>query len=105
MTDIDTLDEVYMYSRELSPFEVKTLYDNCNFGSAKTRELTCVKYSAGSRPSDNGGPGRPDPEITGAPNDNFRGNICSEDNLRSRIFGTFVVKFLASLLLLGFSNI
>ena len=46
MTDIDTLDEVYMYSRELSPFEVKTLYDNCNFGSAKTRELTCVNTVA-----------------------------------------------------------
>ena len=38
VTDIDTLDEVYMYSRELLPFEVKTLYDNCNFGSATTRE-------------------------------------------------------------------
>ena len=37
----------------------------------------------------------------GAPNDNFRKNICSEDDLRSRIFGTF----LACLLLLGFSNI
>ena len=33
------------------------------------------------------------------------GNVCSEDDLRSRIFGTFVVKFLACLLLLGFSNI
>ena len=33
------------------------------------------------------------------------GNICSEDDLRSRIFGTFVVKFLACLPLLGFSNI
>ena len=43
--------------------------------------------------------------ITGAPNDNFRKNICSEDDLRSRIFGTFVVKFLACLPLLGFSNI
>ena len=42
---------------------------------------------------------------TGAPNDNFRENICSEDDLRSRIFGTFVVKFLACLPLLGFSNI
>ena len=41
----------------------------------------------------------------GAPNDNFRKNIFSEDDLRSRIFGTFVVKFLACLLLLGFSNI
>lgn len=41
----------------------------------------------------------------GAPNDNFRENICSEDDLRSRIFGTFVVKFLACLPLLGFSNI
>ena len=37
--------------------------------------------------------------------DNFRKNICSEDDLRSRIFGTFVVKFLACLPLLGFSNI
>ena len=56
VTDIDTLDEVYMYSRELSPFEVKTLYDNCNFGSAKTRELTCVNTVADS-----------DLQITGAP--------------------------------------
>ena len=32
------------------------------------------------------------------------GNVCSEDDLRSRIFGTFVVKFLACLPLLGFSN-
>ena len=32
-------------------------------------------------------------------------NICSEDDLRSRIFETFVVKFLACLPLLGFSNI
>ena len=36
--DVDTLDEIYMYNRELSPFEIKTLYDNCNFGSAKTRK-------------------------------------------------------------------
>ena len=42
---------------------------------------------------------------TGAPNDNFPKNICSEDDLRSRIFETFVVKFLACLPLLGFSNI
>ena len=35
----------------------------------------------------------------------FSENICSEDDLRSRIFGTFVVKFFASLPLLGFSNI
>ena len=32
----------------------------------------------------------------------FAENICSKDNLRSRIFGTFVVKFLARLPLLGF---
>ena len=31
-------------------------------------------------------------------------NICSEDDLRSRIFGTFVVKFLACLPLLEFSS-
>ena len=30
---------------------------------------------------------------TGASNENFRKNICSEDDLRSRIFGTFVVEF------------
>ena len=33
------------------------------------------------------------------------GNIRSEDDLKSRIFETFVVKFLACLPLLGFSNI
>ena len=42
---------------------------------------------------------------TGAPNENFRKNICLEDDLRSIIFGTFVVKFIAFLPLLGFSNI
>ena len=41
----------------------------------------------------------------GAPNGNFREKICSEDDLRSRIFGAFVVTFLACLPLLGFSNI
>ena len=35
----------------------------------------------------------------------FSENICSEDDLRSRTFGTFVVKFLACLPFLGFSNI
>ena len=35
----------------------------------------------------------------------FSENICSEDDLRSKIFGTFVVKFLACLPLLGFLNI
>ena len=36
----------------------------------------------------------------------FSENICSEDALRSRtVFGTFVVRFLACLPLLGFSNI
>ena len=44
-------------------------------------------------------------QLSGAPNDNFRKIICSEDDLRSRIFGSFSVKFLACLLLLGFSNI
>ena len=35
----------------------------------------------------------------------FSENICSEDDLRSRIFGTFFVKFLACLPLLILSNI
>ena len=34
----------------------------------------------------------------------FLENICSEDDLRSRIFGTFVVKFLVCPPLLGFSS-
>ena len=42
---------------------------------------------------------------TGATQRQFSPNICSEDDLRSRIFGTFVVKFLVCLPLLGFSNI
>ena len=42
---------------------------------------------------------------SGAPNGNFRENICSEDDLRSRIFGAFVVKFLACLPVLGYSKI
>ena len=44
-------------------------------------------------------------KLSGAPNGNFRENICSEDDLRTRTFGTFVVKFLACLPLLGFSYI
>ena len=35
----------------------------------------------------------------------FPESICSKDDLRSRLFETFVVKFLACLPLLGFSNI
>ena len=38
--------------------------------------------------------------VAEAPNDDFRKNICSEDDFRSRIFGSFVVKFLAWLPLL-----
>ena len=45
------------------------------------------------------------PVLSGAPNDNFWKIICSDDDLRSRIFGSFPVKFLACLPLLGFSNI
>ena len=41
-------------------------------------------------------------ELTGAPNDNFRKISVRKTILRSRIFGTFVVKFLACLPLLGF---
>ena len=35
----------------------------------------------------------------------FLENVCSQDDLRSRIFGIFVVKFIACLSLQGFSNI
>ena len=34
----------------------------------------------------------------------FSENICLEDDLRSGIFGTFVVKFIAGRPLLGFSE-
>ena len=47
----------------------------------------------------------PEPYDSGAPNDNFRKIICSEDDLRSRIFGSFSEKNFACLPLLGFSNI
>ena len=33
---------------------------------------------------------------SGAPNDNFRKNICSEDDLRSRIFGNICCKISCS---------
>ena len=46
------------------------------------------------------------PQHSGAPMQRqYSENICSEDYLRSRIFGTFLVKFLACLLLLRFLNI
>ena len=51
VTDVDTLDEVYMYNRELSPFEIKTLYDNCNFGSAQTRKSACCHAVSGKSKS------------------------------------------------------
>jgi hypothetical protein len=35
MQAVDILDELYMYSRELSPYEVKMLYQACNFGNAR----------------------------------------------------------------------
>ena len=43
--------------------------------------------------------------INGGTQGQFLENICSEDDLRSRIFVTFVLRFLACLPLLGFSNI
>ena len=45
--------------------------------------------------------------LTGAPSTRrqFLENIYSEDDLRSRSFGTFAVKCFACLPLLGFSNI
>ena len=35
----------------------------------------------------------------------FLENMCSKEDLRSRIFGTSIVKFLACVPLLGFSNV
>ena len=36
--------------------------------------------------------GNKETKNSGAPNDNFWKNICSEDDLRSRIFGTFLAE-------------
>ena len=44
-------------------------------------------------------------ECIGGTQPEFLENISSEDELGARIFGTFVVKFLSCLPLLGFSNI
>ena len=44
-------------------------------------------------------------ECIGGTQPEFLVNISSEDELGARIFGTFVVKFLSCLPLLGFSNI
>ena len=65
--------------------------------------LTCLKFAQGFQAAS--AQAQFYTQRTGAPNDNFRKNICSEDDLRSRIFETFVVKFLACRPLLGFSNI
>ena len=61
-----------------------------------TRQLNKIIQSGGSDWISN---------CTWAPNVSFWENICLEDDLRSRIFGTFSVKFLAYMPLLGFSNI
>ena len=90
------------------------------FANHKYEELSCPKRAENVRPhSSNSLKMRPHYSQSsrenathpaahphsGAPNGNFRENICSEDDLRSRIFGAFVVKFLACLPPLGFSNI
>ena len=66
----------------------------CTYLDININTLTLLSFCVGTHK-----------QYTGAPNDNLRKNICSEDDLRSRISGTFVVKFLACLPLLGFSNI
>ena len=94
------------FTRKLRKFEAILLYKGR--GQFSYYSLTLPKASEGEK-------GQPQPlcpsetsqqtGLTGAPNGNFRENICSEDDLRSRIFGAFVVTFLACLPLLGFSNI
>ena len=43
--------------------------------------------------------------VIGGTQRQFSENICSEEDLKYRLFGTFFVKFLACLSLLAFSNI
>ena len=38
-TASDFLDEIYMFNRELEPYEIKTLYESCNFGAARKRKF------------------------------------------------------------------
>ena len=66
-------------------------YANISFNAEKTLfEVTCTEYSL---------------LLIRSTQRQFSENIYSEDDLRSRIFGTFVLKFLACLPVLGFSNI
>ena len=66
-------------------------YANISFNAEKTLfEVTCTEYSL---------------LLITSTQRQFSENIYSEDDLRSRIFGTFVLKFLACLPVLGFSNI
>ena len=72
----------------------KSPYQNLHSspGPVKTKSAGCVQAFVRSK-------------ICRGTQRQFSENICSEEDLRSRIFGTFVVKFLACLPLLGFSNI
>ena len=60
---------------------IQSVESHCTFVTSCVASFTCFGF-----------------EASGAPNDNFRKNICSEDDLR-------FVKFSACLPLLGFSNI
>ena len=59
----------------------------------KYREIVCYLHEV------------PTPRTNRGTQRHFSENISSEGDLRSRIFGSFVVKFLACLPVLGFSNI
>ena len=75
----------------------------CNNGTQQ-RFRTC----ANPPPANGGEPHtfvKVDALIDGGTQRQFSENICSEGDLRSKIFRTFVVKFLACLPFLGFSNI
>ena len=98
------LDEMIKHGRYfLRPSLEKIFNDILNSGKFPTEwNIGVIKTIYKKKGDRRSGP----QQITsGAPNGNFRENICSEDDLRSRIFRAFVVKFLACLLLLGFSNI
>ena len=69
-------------------FEGRLLFEDC-FVSESWLSMIILSHS----------------NIQGFTQSQFSENICSEEDLRSRIFETFVAKFLAFLPLLGFSNI
>ena len=71
----------------------------------KTTPVKKVLWNRENLTLKGGTPGSNNRKLNRGTQRQFSENICSEDDLRSRIFGIFVAKSLACLPLLGFSNV